>query len=199
MSSDTTTPLGSRKVAIPRLSRPNTTKDSRRVARACTACRNHKTKCTGDAPRCKYCEETNKECVYILPRKDRLKIITERCIQMAALLNRLRDRADDDENVLIREVLDAVKEEIPEIRQTNTNVDRSREPRGIVDASPIKLREPLETIDTESLDLLDEYLLSLPDEAHMAASMFTSFDPMPASFLQQFNNPPFSSPYFHTN
>lgn len=118
---------------------------------------------------------------------------------MAALLNRLRDRADDDENVLIREVLDAVKEEIPEIRQTNTNVDRSREPRGIVDASPIKLREPLETIDTESLDLLDEYLLSLPDEAHMAASMFTSFDPMPASFLQQFNNPPFSSPYFHTN
>jgi hypothetical protein len=40
----------------------------------------------------------------------------------------------------------------------------------------------------------------LPDDAHMAASMFTSFDPMPASnYPQQNHDPSFGGPYFHTN
>lgn len=68
---------GPRKVAIPRLRRPSQTatlKDRRRVPRACTSCRSHKIKCTGDTPSCKHCEATGRECVYVLPRKDRLKM-----------------------------------------------------------------------------------------------------------------------------
>jgi len=66
------------RVAIPRLQRPHqaqsSAKDRRRVARACTACRNHKIKCSGNNPRCKHCESTSRECIYIMPRKDRLKM-----------------------------------------------------------------------------------------------------------------------------
>jgi hypothetical protein len=40
----------------------------------------------------------------------------------------------------------------------------------------------------------------LPDDAHAAASMFTSFDPMPASnYPQQDHDPSFGGPYFHNN
>jgi hypothetical protein len=40
----------------------------------------------------------------------------------------------------------------------------------------------------------------LPDDAHTAASMFTSFDPMPgSSYPQQNQDPSFGGPYFHNN
>lgn len=65
------------KKAIPRLQRPGQAlppaKDRRRVSRACTACRTHKIKCSGETPLCKHCQSTGRDCIYILPRKDRLK------------------------------------------------------------------------------------------------------------------------------
>jgi len=83
---------GRGKVAIPRMHRHTQppTKDRRRVTRACTACRNHKIKCTGDTPRCKHCESTNRDCVYILPRKDRLKMLVQAPFQAHVFL--LRDQ-----------------------------------------------------------------------------------------------------------
>ncbi|KAF2712112.1 hypothetical protein K504DRAFT_531255 [Pleomassaria siparia CBS 279.74] len=172
MSSETpTTRHGARKVQIPRMPRTgfaqSPTKDRRRVPRACTACRNHKIKCTGDNPQCKHCESVGRECVYILPRKDRLKIITERCAQMAGLLSAMRGRADEEESARIGELLDAVEEDISETRQgqvpvpssSEPDVDRSNEPTAMSDASPFDPRDLLEPMDTESLDLLDEDLL----------------------------------------
>lgn len=65
-------------MAIPRLQRPQqaqgSAKERRRVARACTACRNRKIKCSGNSPQCKHCESAGWECVYIMPRKDHPKM-----------------------------------------------------------------------------------------------------------------------------
>ncbi|KAL5385947.1 hypothetical protein DPSP01_004383 [Paraphaeosphaeria sporulosa] len=110
MSSSAPGPSG-RKVAIPRLQRTNQSqpsKERRRVGRACTACRSHKIKCTGDVPQCKHCETTGRECVYIMPRKDRLKTVTERSGQMIGLLKKLRAFANDDDGARIAELLEAV-------------------------------------------------------------------------------------------
>jgi len=127
MPLSTTTP-GQLKVAIPRLPRPGQgqamMKERRRVPRACTACRSHKIKCTGERPLCRHCATTNRECVYIMPRKDRLKMsvnkcdsitgsakvgsVTERCQQMAGLLNVLSVSASAADNIRIAELLGGV-------------------------------------------------------------------------------------------
>ena len=68
------------KVAIPRLQtrsvsgRASSSKEERRVPVACTACRSHKIRCSGDYPRCKNCENADRECVYVHHRRDRLKM-----------------------------------------------------------------------------------------------------------------------------
>jgi hypothetical protein len=43
-----------------------------------------------------------------MPRKDRLKIVTERCQQMASLLTRLRSSADAEDDARIAKLLEAV-------------------------------------------------------------------------------------------
>lgn len=84
---------------------------------------------------------------------------------MAGLLSALRGRVDGEDNARIGELLDAVEEDISELRQPpvpsnpDTDVDRSREPQGMSDASPVEPREPLEPLDAGSMDLLDEDLL----------------------------------------
>lgn len=58
-----------------------------------------------------------------------------------------------------------VEEDISELRQPpvpsnpDTDVDRSKEPRGMTDANPVEPRKPLEPLDAGSMDLLDEDLL----------------------------------------
>ncbi|PSN58853.1 hypothetical protein BS50DRAFT_344050 [Corynespora cassiicola Philippines] len=68
----------SRKVAIPRLKRlpqEQNAKSTRRVSRACTACRNHKIRCSGDTPQCKHCQAKGRDCSYSKSRRDRLKTV----------------------------------------------------------------------------------------------------------------------------
>ncbi|KAF2740060.1 hypothetical protein EJ04DRAFT_531172 [Polyplosphaeria fusca] len=150
---------GSRKIAIPRLQRLGQgivpPRDRQRVPRACTACRNHKIKCSGDTPQCNHCETAGRECVYVLPRRDRLKIVTDRCIQMVALLKDLKDRAADDDGAKIVDLLDAVEEDMSESRPTSApSVPDNDAAAGELDhhlAFPI--------INTDSLDLLEEDLL----------------------------------------
>ncbi|OAG07114.1 uncharacterized protein CC84DRAFT_1117220 [Paraphaeosphaeria sporulosa] len=163
MSSSAPGPSG-RKVAIPRLQRTNQSqpsKERRRVGRACTACRSHKIKCTGDVPQCKHCETTGRECVYIMPRKDRLKTVTERSGQMIGLLKKLRAFANDDDGARIAELLEAAEEDMFETRHTptisnpDTNEDELHRPGGLFEANMGKL---LERLNTESLDLVDENL-----------------------------------------
>ena len=70
------------KVAIPRL-RPDsdsisaagssTLGDKHRVSHACEPCRHRKTKCSGERPTCKHCEDFKITCVYADGKRDRVK------------------------------------------------------------------------------------------------------------------------------
>ncbi|KAF2447068.1 hypothetical protein P171DRAFT_409437 [Karstenula rhodostoma CBS 690.94] len=163
MSSNAPGPSG-RKVAIPRLQRVNQSqpfKERRRVGRACTACRSHKIKCTGDVPQCKHCETTGRECVYIMPRKDRLKTVTERSGQMVEMLKKLRRFANNEDGARIAELLEAAEDDMfetrhpPTISIPDTNEDELHRSRGISDDD---MGELLERPNTESLDLVNENL-----------------------------------------
>jgi len=66
------------KVAIPRLRRDSnfssaTTVEKHRVAHACEPCRHRKTKCSGERPVCKHCEDFKINCVYADGKRDRTK------------------------------------------------------------------------------------------------------------------------------
>ena len=116
------------KVAIPRLHRTGDTKSlskqRHRVSRACVACRNQKVKCSGDTPSCVHCQTTGRECLYVMPRRDRLNMwadrkrisyqanepsVTDRCVEMARLLRALERDAGPDDSRRINELLEAVR------------------------------------------------------------------------------------------
>ncbi len=66
------------KVAIPRLRRDSNfssapTAEKHRVAHACEPCRQRKTKCSGERPVCKHCEDFKITCVYADGKRDRTK------------------------------------------------------------------------------------------------------------------------------
>lgn len=70
------------KIAIPRLHRePDVAStpgssvlgDKHRVTHACESCRHRKTKCSGDRPICKHCEDFNLACVYEDGKRDRTR------------------------------------------------------------------------------------------------------------------------------
>ncbi|CAI6339581.1 unnamed protein product [Periconia digitata] len=154
-----------RKIAIPRLPRASNShtlpKERRRVARACTACRSHKIKCSGDSPRCKHCVSTDRECVYIMPRKDRLKILSDRCAQMAGYLRMLKGSASEEDNARIGELLEAVDEDVSEIPMGNppSIADTEGDEPGTATRMSLfdeSIAESDEQVDINSLDALDE-------------------------------------------
>lgn len=70
------------KIAIPRLHREpdiastagsSVLGDKHRVTHACESCRHRKTKCSGDRPMCKHCEDCNLTCIYEDGKRDRTK------------------------------------------------------------------------------------------------------------------------------
>lgn len=68
----------SAKVAIPRLRRDSdnnssATTEKHRVAHACEPCRKRKTKCSGERPVCKHCEESQIICAYADGKRDRTR------------------------------------------------------------------------------------------------------------------------------
>src|SRR3954452_13658890 len=56
--------LANAKIAIPRQVPDTTPRYSRRVPRACEACRRRKSKCSGDTPLCRQCRELGLICYY---------------------------------------------------------------------------------------------------------------------------------------
>ncbi|KAL5372128.1 hypothetical protein DPSP01_013742 [Paraphaeosphaeria sporulosa] len=155
--------ISGRKVAIPRLQRLNLSQSSmkrERVGRACTACRSRKIKCTGDVPQCKRCGSTGRECVYVMPRKDRLKTVTERSGQMIGLLKKLHGFANDEDSAHISKLLEAAEEDMLEAHTPTTSTsdtydDDLHRPKGMFDTN---MSEPLERMSIESLDLVGEKL-----------------------------------------
>jgi len=68
------------KVPIPRLRRESDANsanasggDKNRVPHACEPCRHKKTKCSGDRPSCKHCEDFGLECTYGDGKRDKTK------------------------------------------------------------------------------------------------------------------------------
>lgn len=68
------------KVAIPRLKRSLETNDAaakpggrHRVTHACEPCRHRKTKCSGERPTCRHCQDFKIECYYADGKRDRVK------------------------------------------------------------------------------------------------------------------------------
>lgn len=68
------------KVAIPRLKRSFETTDAaakpggrHRVTHACEPCRHRKTKCSGERPTCRHCQDFKIECYYADGKRDRVK------------------------------------------------------------------------------------------------------------------------------
>ncbi|KAA6409416.1 MAG: hypothetical protein FRX48_06969 [Lasallia pustulata] len=69
------------KMAIPRLRRDSdgvsaagsSVADKHRVSHACEPCRHRKTKCSGDQPSCKHCEDFKITCTYADGKRDRVK------------------------------------------------------------------------------------------------------------------------------
>ncbi|KAF2009608.1 hypothetical protein BU24DRAFT_79233 [Aaosphaeria arxii CBS 175.79] len=106
----TTTDNGS-KVAIPRLSsfvKPS--KEDRRTTVACTACRKHKIRCSGDYPQCQSCHSAGRDCVYMYTRRDRLKMVTQQNAMMTDLLRDLRVRTNPEDTARIDQALHSVEQ-----------------------------------------------------------------------------------------
>lgn len=70
------------KMAIPRLRRDSDNMsatgssvvgDKHRVSHACEPCRHRKTKCSGERPTCKHCEDFKITCIYADGKRDRVK------------------------------------------------------------------------------------------------------------------------------
>ncbi len=91
-------PQNSSKVAIPRLPRgsdahsraASASGDQVKIAHACEACRQRKTKCNGDRPKCKHCEDLKLHCVYVDGKRDRVKKCGPELCQQHQLLMRLQ-------------------------------------------------------------------------------------------------------------
>lgn len=94
-----------------------------------------------------------------MPRKDRVKLLTERCVQLATLLSAVKARVGEENCRRINALLAAAEEDVAEIRTasapslTDTEIDET----GVFDDdTPSQLGDCL---DTSSLDLLNEDLL----------------------------------------
>ncbi|KAL1965844.1 hypothetical protein VTN77DRAFT_5165 [Rasamsonia byssochlamydoides] len=102
--------FASSKVAIPRATitadQPSST---RRVGHACEACREQKTKCSGDRPTCKRCQDLGITCTYGDRKRERtakqLRDLTRQVQDYELLLNTLLPRLNPEDMQLIEDTL----------------------------------------------------------------------------------------------
>ncbi|RMZ85474.1 hypothetical protein DV737_g768, partial [Chaetothyriales sp. CBS 132003] len=107
------------KVAIPRLKRSAEsateaggarTGGRHRVNHACEPCRHRKTKCSGERPECRHCQDFGISCYYADGKRDRVKkqfgALTEKVGDYEKLLADLATRVSEADALLIHTVLD---------------------------------------------------------------------------------------------
>ncbi|KAL8892732.1 MAG: hypothetical protein Q9192_005576 [Flavoplaca navasiana] len=113
------TPQRAAKMPIPRLKRNNddpgaagsnnAESNKHRVTHACEPCRQRKTKCSGERPVCKHCEDFNILCIYEDGKRDRTRkeynTMAARVADYEALLQDLGDRVCEADLATIRRVL----------------------------------------------------------------------------------------------
>jgi hypothetical protein len=135
-------PAKAAKIAIPRLKRSaeaNASNDGRvggkhRVNHACEPCRQRKTKCSGERPVCRHCQDFKIQCLYADGKRDRVKkqfgSMTDKVADYEKLLRDLCLRVGDDDAELIKATLDRDS--------------------GYADVAGSVTREPPSTVDEES-------------------------------------------------
>lgn len=96
--------------------------------------------------------------MYIMPRKDRLKIVTERCSQMAGLLKTLKPNVGVEDNAKIADILESVEEDCSEINQTAVPSNAESDTYASQDSRDYNGEDHDSDLDTHSLGLLDENL-----------------------------------------
>ncbi|KAI1629128.1 fungal-specific transcription factor domain-containing protein [Exophiala viscosa] len=118
------------KVAIPRLKRPidsagedaSRSAGRHRVNHACEPCRHRKTKCSGERPICRHCQDFKIACFYADGKRDRVKkqfgTMSEKVADYEKLLKSLVDRVDETDARLIRISLE--KQEAYDVEETPT-------------------------------------------------------------------------------
>ncbi|KAJ4507579.1 hypothetical protein HRR83_004159 [Exophiala dermatitidis] len=106
------------KVAIPRLKRSvdGEGQDAprsggrHRVNHACEPCRHRKTKCSGERPVCRHCQDFKIACFYADGKRDRVKkqfgTMTEKVADYERLLNDLMNRVNEQDARMIRAALE---------------------------------------------------------------------------------------------
>ena len=132
------------KIAIPRLKRTteaSTDGDIRvggrhRVNHACEPCRHRKTKCSGERPVCRHCQDFKIQCYYADGKRDRVKkqfgSMAEKVADYENLLKELLTRVGREDAELIRATLD---------KEGGTDMDHSatQEPVLMVDDETVSV------------------------------------------------------------
>jgi hypothetical protein len=109
------------KVAIPQLKRPDRQTvlprppriRSEKVDKACNGCRKRKMKCSGTRPRCINCTKYDKDCIYHVSRRDRLREATYKSEVLSTLLEDIRGVLDDEHKKRIDDVLKEFDNDTP--------------------------------------------------------------------------------------
>ncbi|KAJ5158443.1 uncharacterized protein N7500_008094 [Penicillium coprophilum] len=111
------------KVAIPRQRAVPPPRYNRRVPRACSSCRQRKTKCSGDTPVCRQCRELRATCNYPEGWRERTKKevehLTERAQEYENLLKDLAGVVDLGAAERIRSLLDKYGPEVDYLSHTS--------------------------------------------------------------------------------
>ncbi|KAL9600563.1 MAG: hypothetical protein Q9219_003109 [cf. Caloplaca sp. 3 TL-2023] len=182
--SQPTSSNGGAKVPIPRLrratdgssrSKPSTSFDSKhRVTHACEPCRQRKTKCSGERPVCKHCEDFRIACVYADGKRDRTKreynIMAAQVADYKDLLQDLSDRVCDEDQLRIQKLLGADDRSLHEEDANQATSWNSATPDGIGISNLVnEHRATGRAGSAESLDCINE------DFNTSAASRSTGF------------------------
>ncbi|KAI2733228.1 transcriptional regulator family: Fungal Specific TF [Penicillium roqueforti] len=115
------------KVAIPRQRVAAAPRYNRRVPRACSSCRQRKTKCSGDTPICRQCRELRATCSYPdgwrEKTKKQVEALSEKAQEYENLLKELRGMVEFSAAERIRSLLDKYG---PEVDGSSQSQSRSQ-------------------------------------------------------------------------
>ncbi|KAI8934733.1 hypothetical protein NX059_008423 [Plenodomus lindquistii] len=93
-----------------------------------------------------------------MPRKDRLKIVTERCTQMIGLLKAIKSNVGIEDHARIADILESAEEEISELHQTSVPSNIESDTHASQDSRDHIVEHNDSELDIDSLGLLDENL-----------------------------------------
>ncbi|KAL8770213.1 MAG: hypothetical protein Q9209_004055 [Squamulea sp. 1 TL-2023] len=155
----------------------NATDSKHRVTHACEPCRQRKTKCSGERPICKHCEDFKIYCVYEDGKRDRTKkeynLMAAQVSEYEALLQDLGDRVCEADQAKIQRVLDkGTPDGYSGHYESSTTASSQRVPASdemVSEESGTERHVPARKGSTESLDCISE------DLNRSAASRATGF------------------------